>query len=818
MTTLAPLAPERLRRMIDPATLGIETTAELAPLDSIIGQQRAVSALQFGLGMREAGFNIYVAGEPGIGKMTAVCAFLEAVASQQPTPSAWCYVNNFADPSQPVAIRLPMARVRAFQQDVKRFVTQMRSDIPKAFESEGYVAQRDELGKQLDQRRNALLSELRAKARESGVAVQMTPYGVMTLPLLNGEPVPEQAFDALTQAQKDELKQHNEDFQEHVRAMMKQGRAIEREAQEQLAALDKQVAHFVVGGSMDDLSEGYADLPDVVTYLHAMQADILDNIELFRTPPNASEDGSKPPPWVRDLPFRKYDVNVLMEDGARTGAPVVVEANASYPNLFGRIEKESQFGALYTDFTMIKAGALHRANGGYLVLSIEDVLRNTFTWDSLKRALRSRELRIEDPSEQFGYMSTKTLQPQALRLNVKIVLVGRPSIYDLLCAYDEDFAELFKVKADFDTQMARDATNTRHFLQFVHTLCRAEGLRHVDSAAAAKLLEYAARLTEDQDKLSTHFGTLADVVREANHWAEQDQTPCIDATHVQQALDQRVYRANLIQERLQEMIARGQLLIDMTHATVGQVNGLSVLSLGDFAFGKPSRITASVEPGRVGILDIEREVALGGPIHSKGVLILSGYLAHRYGLDKPIVLAARLVFEQSYSGVEGDSASSAELYALLSALAGLPIQQSIAVTGSVNQHGEVQAIGGVNEKIEGFFDVCKSSVGGLTGAQGVLIPASNTQNLMLREDVVATVKAGQFNIWAVRTIDEGIEILTGAPAGEREAGGSFPAGSVNARVDARLGTLAKQLKAALEPEKLEKVDWRNRNVKAMKSY
>ena len=801
MTTLASLAPERLRCTIDPTTLGIETTAELAPLDSIIGQQRAVSALQFGLGMREAGFNIYVAGEPGIGKMTAVRTFLEAIASQQPTPLAWCYVNNFADPSQPVAIRLPMARARAFQHDVRRFVAQMRSDIPKAFESEHYVAQRDELGKQLDERRNALLSELRTKAREFGVAVQMTPYGVMTLPLLNGEPIPEQAFDKLTQTQKDELKQHNEDFQEHVRAMMKQGRAIERESQEHWAALDKQVAQYVVGGSMDDLTEGHADLPDVVAYLHTMQADILDNIELFRAPPSASEDGSKPPPWVRELPFRKYEVNVLMEEGARMGAPVVVESNASYPNLFGRIEKESQFGALYTDFTMIKTGALHRANGGYLVLSIEDVLRNTFTWDSLKRALRSRELRIEDPSEQFGFLSTKTLKPQALPLSVKIVLVGRPAIYDLLCAYDEDFAELFKVKADFDTQMARNATNTRHFLQFVHTLCHAEGLRQVDSAAAAKLLEYAARLAEGQDKLSTHFGTLADVVREANHWAGQDQASVIGAVHVQQALDQRVYRANLIQERLQEMIARGQLLIDVSHETIGQVNGLSVLSLGDFAFGRPSRITASVEPGRAGIVDIEREVALGGPIHSKGVLILSGYLAHRFGFSKPIALAARLVFEQSYSGVEGDSASSAELYALLSALSGLPIKQGLAVTGSVNQHGEVQAIGGVNEKIEGFFDVCRSNVGGLTGTQGVLIPASNAQNLMLREDVVSAVKAGQFNIWAVRTIDEGIEVLTGTPAGERELGGSFPAGSVNACVDVRLGTLAKQLKAALEPEK-----------------
>lgn len=804
MSILAALAPEQLRRTIDPATLGIETTAELAPLDSIIGQHRAISALQFGLGIHEAGFNIYVAGEPGIGKMTAVRAFLEAVAGQQPPPPAWCYVNNFANPSQPLAICLPMTHAHSLQQDVKQFINRMRTDIPKAFESEQYVNQRDELGKQVDLRRRELMDELRARAHEYGVAVQMTPSGLMTLPLLNGEPVSESAFETLTQAQKDELKQHNEAFQDHARAMMKRSRVIEREAQEQWVVLDQQVAKYVVEGSMDDLCESYAQLPDVTAYLQAMQADILDNIELFRMPPNPNADGSTPPPWVRDLPFRKYAVNVLMDDHGRAGAPVIIEANASYPNLFGRIEKESQFGALYTDFTLIKGGAMHRANGGYLVLSIEDVLRNPFTWDSLKRALKSHELRIEDPSEQLGFLSTKTLTPQALPLHIKIVLIGRPGIYDLLCAYDEDFAELFKVKADFDTQMARDATNTQHFLQFVHTLCHAEELRHMDSPAAARLLEYAARLTEDQDKLSTHFGTLADIVREASYWAGENQSTQITSIDIQKALDQRVYRASLVQERLQEMITRGQLLIDVSHETVGQINGLSVLSLGDFAFGKPSRITASVEPGRSGIVDIEREVALGGPIHSKGVLILSGYLAHRYALDKPIALAARLVFEQSYSGVEGDSASSAELYALLSALSGLPIKQSIAVTGSVNQHGEVQAIGGVNEKIEGFFDVCRSSVDGLTGTQGVLIPASNVQNLMLREDVVAAAKAGLFSIWAVRTIDEGIEILTGTPAGERESSGRFTAGSVNARVDARLQTLAQQLKAMSEPAEVSR--------------
>ncbi len=796
------LAPDCLRNSIDPTSLGVLSTGELATLDGLIGQQRALSALQFGLGMNRAGYNIYVAGEPGLGKMTAVRAFLENVAAVQTAAQDWCYVNNFADPSQPLALALPAGRARAFQRDIKRLVERARVEIPKAFEAEDYAVQRDALGKALDTRRNDLLAELRGRAREYGVTLQMAPYGIMTMPLRNGEPIAEDVFESLPKSEQEELRKRNEVFQEHVRAAMKAGRELDRQMLEQVAALNKKVAQYVVGGLVDDLCDDYADLPPAVDHLRRVQADMLDNIELFQHG-GAAAEGAVPaeqtaPAWMRDLPLRKYQVNTLVDADMRPGAPVIVELNATYANLFGRVERESQFGALYTDFTLIKSGALHRANGGYLVLSIEDLLRQTLAWDGLKRALRTGEIRIEDIGEQLGFVSTRMIRPQPVPFKAKVILVGRAYFYHVLCAYDEDFAELFKVKADFDTSAPRDEATVRDYLRFVRTLCGNEQLRHMTPAAAALFIEHASRLAEDQQRVSTRFGLLSDLVREANHWAAQAKADDIQIEHMRQALEHRVYRTGLVQERLQDMIARGQLLIDVQGDTIGQINGLAVLDIGDAAFGKPSRITASVEPGRVGIVDIEREVALGGPIHSKGVLILSGYLAHRFGADRPIALAARLVFEQSYAGVDGDSASSAELYVLLSALSQLPLHQGVAVTGSVNQHGEVQAIGGVNEKIEGFFDVCRAL--GFDGLQGVLIPASNVQNLMLREDVVAAVRAGQFHIWGVRTIDEGIEVLTGVPAGVRQANGKFTRDSVNARIDGRLRELARQLRDAAGPE------------------
>lgn len=791
------LPPEQLRRTFDHKTLGINTTEHLRPLVGIIGQKRAVSALQFGLDIRETGFNIYVAGPPGIGKMTAVKSFLGEMARCKEIPPDWCYVNNFDDPYKPRVCKLPAGLGCQLQQDMKSLIGHVQREIPKAFESEEYSAKRDEIAKTLDKQRSEALGRLNAQANQASFTLEATPFGIIMIPILGGRPLSDTELAALPAATREDLQRRREALQEELKASLKQVRYLEREAYEKLQELDKQVASYSVDGLIDDLCEKYRDLPEVVEYLKAVQKDILENIKTFKAGPSrpsaqTPEGASLSTPWLQELPFRRYQVNVLVDNSKQEGAPVIVELNPSYNNLFGRLEKETQFGALYTDFTMIKAGSLHRANGGYLVVPVEDVLRNLFSWDSLKRALRSREIQIEELGERLGFMATKSLRPESVKFDVKVVLIGRPLLYYLLHAYDEEFPELFKVKADFDTRMACTEENIQDFLAFLCTFCQKENLKSLDGSAVAKLLEYAARLAEDQEKLSTHFGALVDVIREAHFWALQEDAQYIGAEHVQKSLDQKVYRSNLVQERISEMVARGTLLIDTAGEIAGQVNGLSVISLGDYLFGKPSRITASVEPGQGGIIDIEREVELGGPIHSKGILILGGYLAQKYAQDKPLTLAARLVFEQSYEGVEGDSASSTELYALLSALSGLPIKQGIAVTGSVNQHGDVQAIGGVNQKIEGFFDVCKAK--GLTGEQGAIIPRSNVQNLMLREDVVEAIKSKKFHIWAVKTIDEGIEILTGVPTGDRRPDGSFPEGTVNYLAERRLQGFAECLK------------------------
>jgi lon-related putative ATP-dependent protease len=782
------LSPAELRRAVDPAELGFDNTRCLEPLHSIIGQQRAVDALRFGLGIEQIGFNIYVSGPHGMGKMSAVKNFLDQMAQHRPAPPDWCYVNNFDDAYQPKALRLPPGRGRQLQQDMQGLVDQVRRGMPKAFESEEYSARRDAIIKRLERERESLFQQLNEQATQAGLAIQASQAGIAIVPVLGGRPLTENEFQALPAAAREDFQKRREAIQDQLKATMKQGRAMERRAQEELIALDRDAALNIVGELIDDVAEKHRDTPGVADYLEAVKQDIVKNLDLFR--PQAAEESGEAAaaPWQRELPFRKYQVNVVVDNGKRQGAPVVVVLNPTYNNLAGRIEKETQYGALYTDFTMIKAGALHQANGGYLVLGIEDVLGSPYSWEALKRALRAREIAIEEMGELAGYITTKSLHPEPIPLDAKVILIGPPRLYYLLHEYDDEFPEQFRVKADFDTRMPRTDENVRDFLAFVCTFCNKESLRHLDGTAAARLLEHASRLAGDQDKLTTHFGAVADVIRESHFWAEQAQSPHITVAHVRKAIEEKMRRSDLVQRRVQELMVKGTILIDTDGADAGQVNGLSVIRLGDYEFGQPSRITCSVGPGHEGIVDIERQVALGGPIHTKGVMILQGYLTQKYLRDRALALSARLVFEQNYDGVEGDSASSTELYALLSALSRYPIRQGIAVTGSVNQHGEVQAIGGVNEKIEGFFDVCHTK--GLTGDQGVIIPASNARDLMLREDVVDAARDGRFHVWAVKTIDEGIEILTGVPAGQRRENGKFPEGTVNARVELRLRELA----------------------------
>lgn len=781
----------KLRRVYEPERIGYGTSDRVEPLETIIGQERAVRALRFGLAIREPGFNVYVAGPPGTGRTTAVRRFLEESVSGEPLPPDLCYVNNFRDPYRPNAIALPAGRARAFQSSMETLVEAATRELRRVFESEEYALKRDETARSFQRQRGELFSELSYRARDQGFGIQSSPLGLVTVPLREGKPLGDEALQELGAEERAELDRQGEQVQDDIKAVLRQVRVLEKLASEALEALDQEVALFAIGPLIEELQEAYASCEEVGSYLDQVRSDMLDNLEQFG-PESGEGQGPGTASQRETAPLRKYRVNVLVDHAEGSGAPVITELNPTYPNLFGRIEKEPQFGTLVTDFTMIHEGALHRASGGYLVLPAAELLRDGLAWESLKRSLRNGEVRVEEAAERLGYIATKSLLPEPTSLEVKVVLIGDSELYQALYAVDPDFGELFKVKADFDVHMPYEDANVMDYAAFIRALCEQESLCHLDRSAMAKVVEYGSRLAGDQRKLSTKFGAISDVIREASFYAQEEGAEYVDGTHIARAIEERHYRSGKVQDQIRELIRQGTIMIDVDGSKVGQVNGLSVVSLGDAAFGQPSRITASVGLGRGGLIDIEREANLGGPLHTKGVMILAGYLTAQYAQDKPLSLSARLAFEQSYGGVEGDSASSAELYALLSNLSGLPARQAIAVTGSVNQRGEVQAIGGVNEKVEGFFDVCREI--GLTGDQGVLLPESNVENLMLREDVVEAVESGQFHVWSVRTIDEGIEILTGAPAGERGADGRFPKGSVHARADQQLHTFAQAMR------------------------
>jgi lon-related putative ATP-dependent protease len=608
-------------------------------------------------------------------------------------------------------------------------------------------------------------------------------------------------FSGVRQA---EVKEDIAELQEKLQETMRQARHWERDARDRLKELDRQVAMFAVGHRIDELKEKYADLADVVAYLEAVQKDVVENVDDFRRSGQEGEQAAMmglPMQRVREAKFRRYQVNVLVDHSQSEGAPVIYEEHPAYNNLVGRIEHMAQMGALVTDFNLIKPGALHRANGGYLVLDARDLLMQPYAWNALKRVLRAQEVRIESLSQALSLVSTVSLEPEPIPIEVKVVLIGERLLYYLLYDLDPDFGELFKVEADFSSEMPRSGENQQLYARLIATMVRREGLRPFDREAVARAIDRSSRLVGDSEKLSTHLLSIADLLNEADYWASENGNHAVTADDVQHAIDAQIHRADRLRERVQERIERGVILIDTEGAHEGQVNGLSVIALGDYAFGRPSRITARVRLGKGEVVDIEREVELGGPLHSKGVMILSGFLGARYAQDHPLSLSASLVFEQSYAGVEGDSASLAELCALLSALSEVPIKQSLAVTGSVNQHGRVQPIGGVNEKVEGFFDVCKAR--GLTGDQGVLIPQANVEHLMLRSDVVEAVEQGQFAVYPVETVDEALELLTGVEAGERDEEGNFPAGSVNQRVEARLIELAEKQRAFADDEESE---------------
>ena len=790
------LSVDKLRNVCDADFMHCESTKDLKPLGEIVGQERAVRALKFGIGIKDHGFNIYVSGYPGTGRKTAVKSFVDETAKGQPIPPDWCYVNNFSNQYEPKAIQLPSGRGKGFREDMKNFIDSIKSSLPKAFESEDYAKRREATLSGLENQRKTVIDDLNTKAQREGFIIQTSPVGLLLIPMLDGRPLTEEEILALPQKTKEKLQEKHDKLEAELQNTMRQLIDMERQIHDTIRKLNREVALYATGTQIQSLMEKYKEVSEVTAYLKEVQNDILDNLQQFiRRGGGEQQQLPFPMPWLKEEPFKKYEVNVIIDNSTVKGAPVIMELNPNYHNLFGRTEKEAQFGALITDFTMIRAGALHKANGGYLIIQVEDLLRNPFSYDGLKRDIRDKNIVIEEPEERYGFISIKTLKPQPIPLTAKIILIGNPYIYQLLFQLDTDFRELFKVKAEFDTTMNRTDENVKQYAAFVCMLCEKENLKHFDGSALAKLVEYSSRLAADQYKLSTQFSLVGDLVRESNFYATQENSEFVTATHVKKAIEEKIYRSKLIQEKIQEMIKRGFFLIDTVEERVGQMNGLSVAGMGDFAFGMPSRVTASIGLGREGVIDIEREAKMGGPIHTKGVLILSGYINDKYARDKPLSLSARLVFEQNYEGIEGDSASSTELYTILSALSSLPVKQNIAVTGSVNQKGEVQAIGGVNEKIEGFYEVCKQR--GLTGQQGVMIPESNVQNLMLKEEVVEAVKAGQFNIYSVKTIDEGIEVLTGKQAGVRRADGTFEEGTVNFLVDRQLSVMADRLKEYL---------------------
>jgi predicted ATP-dependent protease len=753
-----PLTPDRLRRQYDPNALNLQSLADTAPPKAIIGQERAVKALQFGLGNKASGFNVYISGYEGEGKIDAVLHFLKDLAKDETAPNDWCYVNNFEDPYCPKRLSLPNGQARIFKNDIQNFIQEAHSSLVKAFESEEYASKREELNRFFQEKEKELFADLDQRAREEKFFIKRTPVEVISVPLVDGKPMTDRDFFALTEDERADIIRRQESFKDELKVIARKARDMEKEFTKTIYELDQKVALFSIETIMEELLENYFSQPKVTEYLRTIKEKILDNLQEFIQ--------SGVPEKAREGPadnFRKqFEVNVIVDNSHLDGAPIMLELNPTYNNLFGKIEKESMMGTLVTDFTLIRAGSLHAACGGYVVIPVDDLLRNPFSWESLKRALRNREIVPEDIIERLGYITTKSLKPEPIPLTVQVILIGRPEYYYLLYDYDDDFKELFKVKADFTSYMANTEENIRDFCCFVNNLCKEESALALDSQGMSALLEHAHRLADHQDRLSTQFGQISDLIIEANQYAKKEGAATISGSHIRQAARERFFRSNLMQERIHEFLREGVYLLDVDGEKVGQVNGLAVLDMGDISFGRPNRITASVSAGSAGIVDIEREAKLGGPIHTKGVLILTGFLSETFGADKKISLHAQLGFEQSYSGIEGDSASCAELYALLSALSGVPIRQGIAVTGSVNQKGEVQAIGGVNEKIEGFYDVCK--IKGLTGKQGVMIPASNTNNLMLREEIVEAVSAGQFSIWAVSDVREGFEILTGKPS------------------------------------------------------
>jgi lon-related putative ATP-dependent protease len=797
-----PLGAEDLYKSCDQTILKFNTTDDLPEAVEIIGQARALRAIDFGLNLDNKGFNIFILGENGTGKLTTIKSLLAKKASQEQVPSDWCYIYNFKDPDIPLAISLPPGSVMIFHKDMEELIRILKVEIPKVFESKEYEKQKNKILEEFQKKQKDLFAALEEEAQEKGFSIRKSVSGLMIVPVKkSGEPLTEEEYEALEEGVKTKVDEIGKLLQEKLNDVVREVRESEKRIKESLSKLEKDAALSAVGHYMEELKNKYKDNEKIVLYLSDVTEDILGHIEDFR----GQEEQTPPLPFMKlqkqEPTFTRYMVNVVVNNADTKGAPCVYENNPTFFNLIGRLEYKFQYGVATTDFSLIKGGALHKANGGYLVINALDLLRNMFSYDALKRAIRNREIKIEDIWEQYRLISTSTLRPEAIPLNVKVVLLGTPYLYYLLYNLDEEYQELFKVKADFDNRMECSEETMQKYAAFIASCCKKEKARPFDRSGVARIVEYGSRLAGHQKKLSSKFSDIADVIREANYWAGKAASSIVKAEHVEKAIDEKIYRTNRIEERLQELILEGTLIIDTEGAKTGQINGLAVLDMGDYSFGKPSRITAKTYAGKAGVINIERETKMSGKIHEKAILIITHYIGSTYARKKAISFTASITFEQLYDVVEGDSASCAELYVILSSLSGIPLKQNIAITGSMDQNGDVQPIGGVNEKIEGFFDLCKMR--GLDGTQGVIIPRKNVHNLMLKKDVVDAVRDGKFSIYPIDRVEEGLEIFTDMPAGEMKEDGTFPEGTMHYLVMKRLEEITASFKEKKDKDKEE---------------
>jgi lon-related putative ATP-dependent protease len=777
------LTPNELRSVCDPDLFTFTSTADLEPLDHVIGQQRAVQAINFGLTMTSPGYNIFVTGIEGTGKTTIVQDIVGQHARGLTTPSDWCMVNNFQDEYRPVAVEVPSGKAMQFSKQVQRLIDDLKRRLPKAFEDQAFQDKKNAIQQGYEDQERAIFQQLEKAAGERGLTLQKTSAGIQAIPLLEGEPMSRKVFEKLPADQREKIEAGMQAMHAEVEAGLREVHKIRQALATEMEQLFGKMTQYVVRDRLAVIKDEYTNWVGIQRYLEAMQEDIVENVALF-LPSDKSEESDLEKLMPGDRPsLRRYCINVLVDRKNTTGAPVVFEPNPTHQNIFGWIEKRARMGTVTTDFSMIQAGSLLQANGGFLIMEIEALLMDPMVWEALKRALLNKQLCIEEPAFAGGH-ATSFLRPLPIPLDVKVILIGGYAPFEILQNYDSKFNKIFKVRADFDYEVTWSQETIDRYARFIARVCREENLRHFTPRGVAAIIEYAKKYVAHQKRLSLRFGPMVGIIKEAEYWAATETAELVDAKHVYRAFDEHRFRYNLYEEKIHAAYEDETILIDVIGREVGQVNALAVYQMGDISFGRPSRITAETFSGRQGVINIEREARLSGNTHDKGVLILSGYLGRTFAQKHPLCLSVSITFEQNYSGVDGDSASSTELYAILSSLSGIPIQQSIAVTGSVNQKGRIQAIGGVNQKIEGFFDVCRSRQ--QDNGQGVMIPNANVQNLMLKKDVIEAVAAGQFHIYPVTSVEEGIEILTGVPAGQADANGDFPEGTVYHAVQQRL--------------------------------